>query len=106
MLAGGDAPPELFPGAHQAGAVGATDQDARRHGRHVLTEALPEAGMLEELEEQAAFLRSEGCNHVQGFLFGKPLAAIEFEHRFIDGPTDDDSRRNIIPLPRRNGVPA
>ena len=59
-----------------------------------------------ELEEQAAFLRSEGCNHVQGFLFGKPLAAIEFERRFIDGPTDDDSRRNIIPLPRRNGVPA
>jgi EAL domain-containing protein (putative c-di-GMP-specific phosphodiesterase class I) len=32
-----------------------------------------------ELEEQLDFLRLHGCDQFQGFLFGKPLAAKEFE---------------------------
>ena len=32
-----------------------------------------------ETAEQLAFLRSKGCNEVQGYFFGKPMPATEFE---------------------------
>jgi EAL domain-containing protein (putative c-di-GMP-specific phosphodiesterase class I) len=32
-----------------------------------------------ETEDQAAYLRSIGCDDAQGYLFGKPLSADEFE---------------------------
>jgi diguanylate cyclase len=34
-----------------------------------------------ETEEQASFLRSIGCDELQGFLFGRPSTASEIEHR-------------------------
>jgi EAL domain-containing protein (putative c-di-GMP-specific phosphodiesterase class I) len=32
-----------------------------------------------ETEEQLKFLRNEGCNHYQGYFFGKPVPINEFE---------------------------
>ncbi|HEX2480238.1 MAG TPA: EAL domain-containing protein, partial [Geminicoccaceae bacterium] len=32
-----------------------------------------------ETDEQLAALRDEGCSEVQGYLFGKPMPAREFE---------------------------
>nr|WP_308385018.1 EAL domain-containing protein [Agrobacterium tumefaciens] len=37
-----------------------------------------------ETEEQIAFLKEQNCAEVQGYLFGKPVPATEFEKRFID----------------------
>ena len=36
-----------------------------------------------ETEEQCARLRKKGCEEVQGYFFGKPLPASEFEARFM-----------------------
>ena len=35
-----------------------------------------------ETDEQLSALRSEGCNEVQGYLFGKPMPAAEFARRY------------------------
>ena len=41
-----------------------------------------------ETEAQKVFLRSEDCDHMQGYLLAKPLAAEEFEQQFLSlGPT-------------------
>lgn len=32
-----------------------------------------------EREEQASFLRSIGCDELQGYLYGRPVNAVEFE---------------------------
>jgi len=37
-----------------------------------------------ETSEQADFLRSAGCNLVQGFFFGRPVPAAEFERLFFE----------------------
>lgn len=38
-----------------------------------------------ETEEQAEFLRKEGCEEAQGFLYGRPVSAQEFEALLIVG---------------------
>lgn len=38
-----------------------------------------------ETVEQLEFLRSIGCNHGQGYLFGKPMPVAEFEDWIIRG---------------------
>jgi EAL domain-containing protein (putative c-di-GMP-specific phosphodiesterase class I) len=35
-----------------------------------------------ETDEQLAALRVEGCSEVQGYLFGKPMPAREFERMY------------------------
>jgi EAL domain-containing protein (putative c-di-GMP-specific phosphodiesterase class I) len=34
-----------------------------------------------ETEEELQFLRDHNCRHVQGYIFGKPVCAGEFEKR-------------------------
>jgi diguanylate cyclase (GGDEF)-like protein/PAS domain S-box-containing protein len=45
-----------------------------------------------EDEGQAFFLRREGCDHGQGFLYGKPLPVIEFERAWCGGDLRGDNR--------------
>ena len=40
-----------------------------------------------ETDEQLAFLRSIGCDHVQGYLLGAPMSAEDFEARYIQSST-------------------
>ncbi len=46
-----------------------------------------------EVTEQADFLRSIGCDHIQGYLYSKPLPEAEFERRLRESPTG-------VPAPR------
>ena len=38
-----------------------------------------------ETEEQVDRLRSEGCNQLQGFIFGRPMPVADV-HRLLGGP--------------------
>jgi len=40
-----------------------------------------------EVAEQADFLRSIGCDHIQGYLYSKPLPEVEFERLLRESPT-------------------
>jgi EAL domain-containing protein (putative c-di-GMP-specific phosphodiesterase class I) len=52
-----------------------------------------------EKEEQLGFLRDNGCESVQGFLFSYPLSATDFERLLAKGqpvqPLPDFSRRTL-----------
>ena len=37
-----------------------------------------------ETEEQLRFLRDNGCDYVQGYIFSKPLPSDEFEKLYLD----------------------
>ncbi|WP_234892393.1 putative bifunctional diguanylate cyclase/phosphodiesterase [Agrobacterium vitis] len=50
----------------------------RSFGMEVIAEGV-------ETEEQLDFLKTENCAEVQGYLFGKPMTAGEFEARFLSG---------------------
>ncbi len=52
-----------------------------------------------EVTEQADFLRSIGCDHIQGFLYSKPLPEEEFERRLRESPTG-------VPKPRMRLIEA
>ena len=60
--------------AENRGIVKAVISMARSMGLEVLGEGV-------EDKEQLDFLRAEGCDHIQGFLLGKPVPADEFERR-------------------------
>lgn len=49
----------------------------RSFGMEVIAEGV-------ETEEQYAFLKEESCGEVQGYLFGKPVSATEFEALFLN----------------------
>ncbi|WP_458862641.1 two-component system response regulator [Acidaminobacterium chupaoyuni] len=69
----------------------AGDSDMER-SRSILASAILMAGWLHtpvimegvETAEQAAFLKSIGCNYVQGYYFAKPMPVSEYE-QLIDG---------------------
>ncbi len=46
-----------------------------------------------ETVEQADYLRSIGCEHIQGFLYSRPVEAPEFERIFIGGLTESGLSR-------------
>jgi len=45
-----------------------------------------------ETVAQLAFLRREGCDEVQGYYFGKPMPAQEFEHLYSSWSTAGKAR--------------
>jgi diguanylate cyclase (GGDEF)-like protein/PAS domain S-box-containing protein len=40
-----------------------------------------------ETEQQAMFLREQGCDELQGYLFSKPMPAHQFEELLMEGPS-------------------
>ena len=59
--------------AENCGIVRAVISMARSMGLEVLGEGV-------EDHEQLDFLRTEGCDHIQGYLLGRPMPAAEMEH--------------------------
>ncbi len=49
-----------------------------------------------ETDEQLTALRREGCSEVQGFLLGRPMPAIEFEHRYGIRVNGSSQQRNEV----------
>ena len=45
-----------------------------------------------ETAEQLAFLKREGCDEVQGYYFGKPMPAPEFERKYSAWSGEDSAR--------------
>jgi EAL domain-containing protein (putative c-di-GMP-specific phosphodiesterase class I) len=41
-----------------------------------------------ETQEQFRILNELNCDYIQGYLIGKPMEALEFEHRFIKKETE------------------
>ena len=64
--------------AEDAAIVHAIVSLARSLGLTVVAEGV-------EQEEQASFLRDLGCEQVQGFFFGRPVPAAEFEQAWLGG---------------------
>ncbi|MGH8298860.1 MAG: putative bifunctional diguanylate cyclase/phosphodiesterase [Steroidobacteraceae bacterium] len=59
-----------------------------------------------ERPSQLEWLRTRGCDEVQGFLLARPLAAAELEERFLRGAGADSSLpRDLAPAPRRRSNP-
>ena len=52
----------------------------KRFGLEVIAEGV-------ETEGQLAFLAKSRCAQAQGYLFGKPVKAVDFSHEFVDGTT-------------------
>jgi diguanylate cyclase (GGDEF)-like protein/PAS domain S-box-containing protein len=48
-----------------------------------------------ETEQQQVFLRDHGCDMLQGYLFGKPMPAIEFHEFLVAKPEEPDSNEAV-----------
>jgi EAL domain-containing protein (putative c-di-GMP-specific phosphodiesterase class I) len=51
-----------------------------------------------ETAEQLAFLKREGCDEVQGYYFGKPMPAPEFERKFSARSDDAPAAASSQPV--------
>jgi EAL domain-containing protein (putative c-di-GMP-specific phosphodiesterase class I) len=54
-----------------------------------------------ERPSQLEWLRSRGCEEVQGFLLSRPITAAELEARYLRGAADDSSLPDDMALVRR-----
>ena len=68
---------ELHQGADDAAICAAILAMATQLGLKVVAEGV-------ETREQLEFLRRHGCDHIQGFIFGKPRSASDFL-AFLEG---------------------
>src|SRR5208282_4176824 len=71
---------ELRAGSGDAAIVGSTITLTRLLGLSVIAEGI-------EDRATADLLRSMGCEEGQGYYFGRPMSAAEFEHRFLSKDT-------------------
>lgn len=69
---------DLRSGTHDAAIVRSTISLGRQLGMAVIAEGI-------EAAETADILRSMGCDEGQGFYFGKPMPAKDFEKQFLMG---------------------
>jgi EAL domain-containing protein (putative c-di-GMP-specific phosphodiesterase class I) len=58
-----------------------------------------------ETQAQAEFLLGEGCEEAQGFLYGEPLSAIEFEKYLRTRQLTNKAVARLRRRSRRNGTP-
>jgi diguanylate cyclase (GGDEF)-like protein len=72
------------------GVAESSDASALTSAIILLARSLKLASVVEgiETEEQAALLTAQGCDEIQGFLFGAPVSADEFT-KFLDRTKDD-----------------
>jgi EAL domain-containing protein (putative c-di-GMP-specific phosphodiesterase class I) len=70
-----------------------TDSEAPATVASSLLERLNDPYSLEgvETEEQAAFLRAQGCGELQGFLTGAPCAASDFTRSLEREKADEEN---------------
>jgi EAL domain-containing protein (putative c-di-GMP-specific phosphodiesterase class I) len=68
---------------------GVIAQLGRAIGAHVVAEGV-------ETDAEAAYLRTQGCDDAQGYLFGRPLPADEFAARWLVA-SDNNADESFIP---------
>ncbi|HEX6177277.1 MAG TPA: GGDEF domain-containing phosphodiesterase, partial [Thermoanaerobaculia bacterium] len=76
---------EVMTDERDAAIVGAVIVMAHRLGLKVIAEGV-------ETEEQLAYLRREGCDFIQGYLYSRPLPAAQFEE-FLEAHKSDLTAR-------------
>lgn len=77
---------EITRDRHDAAIVDLVLNLGRRFGFGVIAEGI-------ETADQAAHLAALGCNEAQGYLFGKPMTAADFERKLFEGADPRASSR-------------
>jgi EAL domain-containing protein (putative c-di-GMP-specific phosphodiesterase class I) len=72
---------ELRPGTGDAAIVSSTIELSKKLGLTVIAEGIEDAAT-------AAWLHANGCQEGQGYHFGRPMPAQEFEQRFLNHSAD------------------